>query len=82
MPPQGHYTKVKVVNIQSGPGALSGGTGTFNGTTLMSCGTFDRNDLPKIGEFYNITGENGGQTYEFPGYQCVNSGGTSDFQKV
>lgn len=82
MPPAGGYTNVRVVNIQSGSGSLTGGTGTFNGTTLMSCGMFDPTDLPAIGEFFNITGQNGGATYEFPGYQCVLSAATSDFNKV
>jgi hypothetical protein len=82
MPPEGHYTKVKVINSQHGPGALTDGTGTFNGTTIMACGPFDPNDLPALNEFFNINGEHAGVRYEFPGYKCTHSGPTSEFHIV
>lgn len=82
MPPEGNYTNVRVVNVQNGPGSLRDGTGTFNGTTKVSCGQFDANDLPALNEFFKITGEHAGTVYEFPGYKCTHSGATSDFHIV
>ena len=84
MAPEGKYTKVKVVNIQSGPGALNDGTATLSSIGVLSCGTFSSNDLPKIDDHYNITGVSDvdKQTYTFANYTCVHSGPTSDFKET
>ena len=84
MPPEGKYTKVKVVNIQSGPGALNDGTATLSSIGVLSCGTFASNDLPKVDEHYNITGVSDAdkKSYTFSNYTCVASGATGDFKET
>jgi len=76
--PQDQYTDVNVTSIQGG-GTLRRGTGTYNGT-FFSCGPFEQIDLPVVGNFYNISGVNQGNRYEFPGWKCIHAGRTSDFQ--
>jgi len=83
MPPEGKYTKVHVVNIQSGPGALTDGTATLS-NGVLSCGTFEKNDHPAIGEHYNINGVSDVDhvTHYFQNYKCVASGPTGDFKET
>jgi hypothetical protein len=78
--PVGFYTDVKVIPI-NGSGSLRGGTGTFSETSTFSAGMFDQGDLPEVGTFYNIWGSNSGNLYHFPGWRCVASGTTGDFQR-
>lgn len=78
--PEGAYKNVTVTPI-TGTGALSGGTGTMSSFGMFSCGSFDKNDLPQIGQKYTIIATNttSGQLYQFPG-DCTNAGTTSDFK--
>jgi len=77
--PEGRYTKVKVTPIQGGSGSLADGTGTFTSYFVFSAGQFPGGDHPKVGDFYNISGVHADVRYEFPGWKCGQSGGTSDF---
>jgi len=79
--PEGGYTKVKVVPILGGPGSLSDGTGTYSATFTFSAGQFAIGDLPKIGDYYNISAMHEGTRYDFPRWRCVHAGGTSDFRE-
>jgi hypothetical protein len=78
--PEGAYTNVTVTPI-TGTGSLSGGGGTMSSFGMFSCGSFDKNNLPQIGQKYTIIATNTttGQLYQFPG-DCTNAGATSDFK--
>lgn len=79
--PEGKYKNVNVIPI-TGTGSLSNGTGTLSSFGVFSCGDFGKDDLPEVTKIYNINGvlESNGQTYQFPGWNCVSAGKTSDFK--
>ncbi|MBP2325094.1 hypothetical protein JOF56_005479 [Kibdelosporangium banguiense] len=77
--PTGQYTDVRVTPIQGGPGDLTNGTGTYS-NGIFSAGMFGSRDLPRVGDFYNITGYEGGELREFSAARCTHSGPTSDFK--
>ena len=78
--PEGQYTDVRVYPIQGGPGTLTGGTGTFSSFGTFSAGQFSPGDLPKVGDYYNISATHQGVVHNFPRWKCTHSGGTSDFR--
>lgn len=82
MPPEGNYKNIRVTNAYSGRSSLSNGTGRYtNG--VLSCGPFEPDDLPPMGQSYTIAGTHDAdrQSYTFSEYTCVNSGATSDFRE-
>ena len=79
--PEGRYTDVRVYPIQGGSGSLSGGTGTYSSFGTFSAGMFSPNDLPRVGDHYNISATCNGVNYQFPGWKCTHSGSTSDFRE-
>jgi hypothetical protein len=84
MNPEGHYTDVHCYDIQRAGGRITDGTGTFtHATKIFACGPFAENDRPEVGSFYNLNGEHGvpKEWYEFPGWKCTLSGGTSEFKE-
>lgn len=82
MNPEGHYDKVHCHDIQGAGGKITDGTGTFtHSTKTFSCGPFPPDNRPKVDSFYNLNGEHEGKRYDFPGWKCTHSGGTSDFKE-
>ncbi|MCS7484054.1 hypothetical protein ACFFQW_31490 [Umezawaea endophytica] len=79
--PEGGYTKVKVVPIGGGQGSLTNGTGTYSSFGTFSAGQFSPGDLPRIGDYYNISATHEGVNYDFPRWKCTHAGGTSDFRE-
>lgn len=79
--PEGGYTNVKVVPILGGSGSLSNGTGTCSAISTFSAGMFPAGDLPKIGDYFNISAVHDGTRYDFPRWRCTHSGSTSDFRE-
>lgn len=79
--PEGHYTGVRAVQVQSGSTLLSNGTGTMASSGLFSCGMFKSPDYPEIEKICKVSGTTGGNYYEDP-MRCVATGDqTCDFKE-
>lgn len=79
---EGYYTNVLVSSPTHAPGYLSGGTGTMSSFNMFSCGKFEADSLPVVGEIYTITAtDKNGAIYTEP-MKCTHSGPTSDFQPI
>jgi hypothetical protein len=77
--PQGEYTQVRVVS-HLGVIKLFSGTGILNAAGIFLCGNFDSGDHPEVEKLYNIWGNHNGRFYQFPKWECIQSGATSDFK--